>query len=207
MHAASVHPEPGSNSRKICIKTAFADLIVFRAWLLFTFCLSSILFKNCEICFTHGFDLSKPCFVLISYCSIFNDRLLLWPAFLLQSCAALVLYHFISTLSIPFLKKVSIFFGFFCFAKNCLMEGEKRQKILKCGVLSVVQLFLRGTEPSQTPKFLSPASPWLLGWLRDLLQFFLGGRSCSTSNAEVFRPPRLPPSLAWPKFLSPDSLA
>ena len=116
MHAASVHPEPGSNSRKICIKTSTRTIQSFSELdCSFTFCLSSILFKNCEICFTHGFDFSKPCFVLISYCSIFNDRLLLRSAFLLQSRAALVLYHFISTLSIPFLKKVSFFFGFFVF--------------------------------------------------------------------------------------------
>ena len=50
MHAASVHPEPGSNSRNHCIKTTKvslgqSNLFCFRVLLLasFTFCLSSIL--------------------------------------------------------------------------------------------------------------------------------------------------------------------
>ena len=60
MHAASVHPEPGSNSRKICIKTSLGTIQSFELDCSLLFCLSSILFKNCEICFTHGLDLSRP---------------------------------------------------------------------------------------------------------------------------------------------------
>ena len=109
MHAASVHPEPGSNSRKICIKTPRRVIQSFELDCSLPFCLSSILFKNCEICFTHGFDLSKPCFVLISCCSIFNDRLPRRSVFLSQSCAAWILYHFLSLLSILFLKFFRLF--------------------------------------------------------------------------------------------------
>ena len=112
MHAASVHPEPGSNSRKICIKTPRRVIQSFELDCSLPFCLSSILFKNCEICFTHGLDLSKPCFVLISYCSIFNDRPLRFRPVFLHSCAALVLYHFLLLLSIPFSKFFQNFFSF-----------------------------------------------------------------------------------------------
>ena len=77
MHAASVHPEPGSNSRNHCIKTtkafASADPICFRVLLLasFTFCLSSILIQRIvRDPFAHTFI----CFVLLSCCSIFKDH-------------------------------------------------------------------------------------------------------------------------------------
>ena len=49
MHAASVHPEPGSNSRMFVSKIPFRELqISIRAWLLFTFCLSSISLRIVE---------------------------------------------------------------------------------------------------------------------------------------------------------------
>ena len=58
MHAASVHPEPGSNSRNHCIKTSIRMIqsFCFRVLLLasFTFCLSSILIQRIfEIRFAH----------------------------------------------------------------------------------------------------------------------------------------------------------
>ena len=73
MHAASVHPEPGSNSRKNSILDALGHLTSSRAiYLSFTFCLSSILNKLWrDQYFSH-----LQCFVLISCCSIFNDQFL-----------------------------------------------------------------------------------------------------------------------------------
>ncbi len=49
MHAASVHPEPGSNSRNHCIKTSLAgwsNLLSSLALSFFYFCLSSILIQR-----------------------------------------------------------------------------------------------------------------------------------------------------------------
>ena len=49
MHAASVHPEPGSNSRKNYISNTFRYLKSSRAiYLSFTFCLSSIFSINSD---------------------------------------------------------------------------------------------------------------------------------------------------------------
>ena len=103
MHAASVHPEPGSNSRKNFISTAFRHLTSSRAiYLSFTFCLSSILNKLWRDQYLH-----LQCFVLLSCCSIFNDRRhpLLRTAWLL--------YHIVSPLSIPFFKFLKNFFEVF----------------------------------------------------------------------------------------------
>ena len=59
MHAASVHPEPGSNSRSIVLKRTLADAIQsVELDCSFTFCLSSILIKNCEICISHTASVS-----------------------------------------------------------------------------------------------------------------------------------------------------
>ena len=70
MHAASVHPEPGSNSRKNFISDTRRCLTSSRAiYLSFTFCLSSILNKLWRDQYLH-----LQCFVLLSCCSIFNDR-------------------------------------------------------------------------------------------------------------------------------------
>ena len=72
MHAASVHPEPGSNSRKYCILSPFGVKTYSRAFvaLLLLLCLSSILNLNCS-------SLHRT-FVFALYlslcCSIFNDR-------------------------------------------------------------------------------------------------------------------------------------
>ena len=74
MHAASVHPEPGSNSRNHCIKTqtCVCGSIAFEFLLLaLYFCLSSILIlRIVRDPFAHTFI----CFVLLSCCSIFKDQ-------------------------------------------------------------------------------------------------------------------------------------
>ena len=76
MHAASVHPEPGSNSRANCIQTAFAVKIVCRACLALFTCLSMSPSRDrIEISFKEirdSFALAFAC-TLISCCSIVND--------------------------------------------------------------------------------------------------------------------------------------
>ena len=74
MHAASVHPEPGSNSRYHCIKTTVVDSILFIELLLLAILLlflSSILFWIVR----DPIHILIFSFVLLSCCSIFNDRL------------------------------------------------------------------------------------------------------------------------------------
>ena len=100
MHAASVHPEPGSNSRKNFISNTLGRLTSSRAiYLSFTFCLSSILNKLWRDQYLH-----LQCFVLLSCCSIFNDRC--YP--FLRT--ARLLYHNQNPLSIPFSKFFKNFF-------------------------------------------------------------------------------------------------
>ena len=60
---------------------------------------------NCSRSVTHTF--LKSSFVLLSCCSIFNDR------FAITFATALILYHIHHNLSIPFLKVFSTFFRFF----------------------------------------------------------------------------------------------
>ena len=100
MHAASVHPEPGSNSRKNFISNTLRRLTSSRAiYLSFTFCLSSILNKLWRDQYLH-----LQCFVLLSCCSIFNDRC--YP--FLRT--AWLLYHNQNPLSIPFFNFFQKFF-------------------------------------------------------------------------------------------------
>ena len=69
MHAASVHPEPGSNSRKIYIISQVAlSYNLSSYFILASFTLLSI-YNSFKTRFALAF-----CFVLISCCSIFNDR-------------------------------------------------------------------------------------------------------------------------------------
>ena len=78
MHAASVHPEPGSNSRNHFIKTSsFEDDLTTLSSLALSFfvyfCLSSILFELSSL--AHSCSFSELYFVLLSCCSIFKDHL------------------------------------------------------------------------------------------------------------------------------------
>jgi len=66
--------------------------------------LSSILFFELSRSVSHILFI---CFVLLSCCSIFNDRC---PRLFTATCS---LYHISSLLSIPFLKVFSTFFKFF----------------------------------------------------------------------------------------------
>ena len=100
MHAASVHPEPGSNSRMFVFNLAYASSNHFECYLSFSyFCLSCICsLRNFRVPFLH----ILLCLYFSLRCSIFNDRLL--PVF----ATALLLYHFHFALSTLFLKKVAV---------------------------------------------------------------------------------------------------
>ena len=75
MHAASVHPEPGSNSRYNCIKTCLQARSNLSSLICsFYFCLSSILFQNCEILYFHTLCFRILALYFSLCCSIFNDR-------------------------------------------------------------------------------------------------------------------------------------
>ena len=80
---------------------------LIRAWLLFTFCLSSIFSQNCRVPFnTYMFPCSM--LVLSSCCSIFNDRF-----FSPARCGAWLLYHNRFRLSRVFSNFFEIFSNLF----------------------------------------------------------------------------------------------
>ena len=147
MHAASVHPEPGSNSRIIVLKSPSWVFQSLRAFFLsfFYFCLSSILFQNFTRSFFRTIFLLSLCTSSISCCSIFNDQFaafkiysfviisqtpyacqVLFLSFLnFFSCsltlafATLLYYHICSLLSIPFFKVFSLFSKYFLKSIQC----------------------------------------------------------------------------------------
>ena len=116
MHAASVHPEPGSNSRKICINTTYTAVpIFFRACSALIYSLEFLLQKNFEI---RIFALTLLCTYLC--CSIFKDQCrLTFPsrqAFRLTAPFPCDLY--ILPLPLPFVKPFSkVFSTFFALSK------------------------------------------------------------------------------------------
>ena len=103
MHAASVHPEPGSNSRMFVFNLAMASSNHFECYLSFSyFCLSCICsLRNFRVPFSH----ILICLYFSLRCSIFNDR---FAAFF---ATALLLYHITFLLSIGFLKKIKKIFS------------------------------------------------------------------------------------------------
>ena len=71
MHAASVNPEPGSNSRNICILSDRRRSVKIYSELdcsFFTFFRVVFSFRIARCSF------ALACFILISYCSIFKDH-------------------------------------------------------------------------------------------------------------------------------------
>ena len=105
MHAASVHPEPGSNSRYHCIKTCVAtrfNLYIELLLLAFYFCLSSILV----------WIVRDPLHILYMLCTsllLFNFQ----GSFAAACATAWLLYHNRLALSIPFWKVFYFFSRFF----------------------------------------------------------------------------------------------
>ena len=104
MHAASVHPEPGSNSRNHCIKTSCQgwSKLCLRVLLLasFTFCLSSILIQRIV-------EIRIRTYLYALYFSLVVQFSRIIASLRFQRRATLLLYHFYSRLSIPFLKLFS----------------------------------------------------------------------------------------------------
>ena len=76
MHAASVHPEPGSNSRANCISTVSGSNLVCRACLaliLFRVCLESVIDSRFLFQRNSRFFRTNFACTFISCCSIVND--------------------------------------------------------------------------------------------------------------------------------------
>ena len=100
MHAASVNPEPGSNSLKNCISSTLVLKTFFRACLLVYFCLSSILKK------LRDSSLHNTCLCFVLHLLLFNFQ---WPIRLSAFLGtAWILYHKVFLLSstfFDFLKK------------------------------------------------------------------------------------------------------
>ena len=168
MHAASVHPEPGSNSRIVVSKISQRRSQIFiRAWLLFTFCLSSISLRIVEFrSRTHTWISPCSMLVLSSCCSIFNDRFrypFLW--------AAWPLYHTVFLLSSTFSKFFQLFrklfwrspskrqlaysttlfrlcqglfWNFFRFLFSFLGGGDREDKLMFIGVFAQTKLTIVG---------------------------------------------------------------
>ena len=102
MHAASVHPEPGSNSLMFCIYSPrIPPRLIHQSdlFLLFYLFRVSFFFKRISE------SLHFLCFVLL-----FNFQ---WAARRPLFGTACLLYHFSTTLSIPFPKLFLPFFWFF----------------------------------------------------------------------------------------------
>ena len=119
MHAASVHPEPGSNSRTFCMSTAFAvNIFLFELFIL-------ALLTFFRVVFLFGFDrfCIRTCFfALYLYLLLFNCQVSMPRSFssisfsvLLRAC---LLYHFIPCLSIGFLKLFLFFSSLFKRSKS-----------------------------------------------------------------------------------------
>ena len=114
MHAASVHPEPGSNSRANCILTALAVEILCRACLALFTCLSMSPSRDrIEISFKEirdSFALAFAC-TLISCCSIVNDpRQISLPLRVLRDSIIIPhLFPFVKRFLKSFLKNFRIF--------------------------------------------------------------------------------------------------
>ena len=104
MHAASVHPEPGSNSRKMVYTTPCGDAILFfELDCSFTFCLSSILCGISEICSCTYFYASY----FSHCCSIFNDRAVSHRSLSALADSLYIIsqrFEFVNTFSKVFLK-------------------------------------------------------------------------------------------------------
>ena len=110
-HAASVHPEPGSNSRNL-VSYLISELKSFNSehWLLFTVFLS--IFSSFRINETSV----HASFLFALYFQSLVVRFSMTVRYLLKvslSATAWLLYHLVLSLSIPFLKVFLLFLKFF----------------------------------------------------------------------------------------------
>ena len=116
MHAASVHPEPGSNSRIFCINSLLSKCNYHSSFLLasFTFCLSSILFQNLTRSLSH-YTLTR---ILYKFALYFLQSLVVQFSMtdfyqLLQNIQLRYYITFAPRLSSTFFNFFQTFFGFF----------------------------------------------------------------------------------------------
>ena len=131
MHAASVNPEPGSNSLKNCIishpKTrhnlfrVFSDYLLLLCWV-FSKSAFSISQENINEILSHLHVLKN-----FLCCSIFKEQV---PLESRLSKSACLLYQILSHLSIPFWKKVWKISFFLFFLENAPANQPIRTCIL-----------------------------------------------------------------------------
>ena len=88
MHAASVHPEPGSNSRINCIKITLSSVPIFRAFFLASFTFVWVVFS---------FRISNEISFALYFFALYFFNLLLfnfqWPMCCISKYTALLVYH------------------------------------------------------------------------------------------------------------------
>ena len=147
MHAASVHPEPGSNSRSVCINTrckqvlfpaSRTNLFLLRAFALsFLYSLLSIVsLRIFEFRISHILSFSMLCTSSLFYCSFVKDRCPL-------SATACILYHVLPPLSRGFSKVFSTFFppsDFFVVSRS----RSSRQLVYSITFPMICQAFFDG---------------------------------------------------------------
>ena len=121
MHAASVHPEPGSNSQTNCISSAVAVRFLSELFSLasFTFFKSSIFSWFWQILYSHLLKFALYLFHLLFSCQVSIALPLI--------ARACLLYHPFPTLSIGFAKifqknfrKIFLVCGYKIYNKKCL---------------------------------------------------------------------------------------
>ena len=123
MHAASVHPEPGSNSLNfVYLQQISLSLNILELILLYYYLRASFTF----------FQKNFRSFVCLSCCSIFNE-----PCLSPLSATTFLLYHIPSRLSIPFFNFFQLFSGISLSASGSLVYH-----ISTFSVKSLFSLFL-----------------------------------------------------------------
>ena len=145
MHAASVHPEPGSNSRNHGIKTWGLPhdpiLLPSLALSFFYFCLSSILLKNFRV----PLHISMLCTSLLLFNFQRSSRLEVPFSPQPRFRATLLLYHFRSGLSTPFSKLFSK--SFKSFSRTCpslFLRGSAPLLVDSLYIILLSSFFVKG---------------------------------------------------------------
>ena len=114
MHAASVHPEPGSNSRIFCINSLLSKCNYHSSFLLasFTFCLSSILFQNLTRSLSH-YTLTR---ILYKFALYFLQSLVvqfsMTDSLFLKVYSFVIISHPLHVCQVLFLTFFKLFSGF-----------------------------------------------------------------------------------------------
>ena len=119
MHAASVNPEPGSNSRNHSILTSAKRIKSIPSLI----ALSLLFLELYSLSELSRYSIALTCFILISYCSIFKDHFA--SPFLRQLHYSITIGILCQHLFLIFLKKMALFAK--CTKQNTIKWGVLRQ--------------------------------------------------------------------------------